>query len=71
MNSGTIKWFNRSKGFGFILPDDGGSDLFCHITNMRKDVAEAIDQGVAVTYDIGENPKNGRKHAESIRLKTP
>ena len=57
MSSGTVKWFNASKGFGFITPDDGGNDLFVHHTEIKTDGYAALDENQKVTYEVGEGKK--------------
>jgi CspA family cold shock protein len=54
MSTGTVKFFNDSKGFGFITPDDGGADLFVHITAINEDTLNENDK---VDYEIGEGQK--------------
>lgn len=53
MSNGTVKFFNNTKGFGFITPDDGGKDVFVHQSALSEDIAE----GDKVSYDIEESPK--------------
>jgi len=57
MSSGTVKWFNASKGFGFIAPDDGGDDLFVHHSEIQTQGYASLDEGQKVTYEIGEGRK--------------
>ncbi len=57
--TGTIKFFNQSKGFGFIVPDDGGKDVFVHITSLEKSGLNVLDEGARVTFEI-EPDKRGR-----------
>ncbi len=57
--SGTIKFFNQSKGFGFITPDDGTKDVFVHITALEKSGLNILDEGVKVTFET-EPDKKGR-----------
>ena len=54
MSNGTVKFFNGSKGFGFITPDDGGKDVFVHINGLN---GSSIDEGDKVTYDVEEGQK--------------
>jgi CspA family cold shock protein len=57
MSSGTVKWFNASKGFGFISPDDGGDDLFVHHSELRMEGYASLDEGQKVTFEVGEGKK--------------
>ncbi|MDR9375236.1 MAG: cold-shock protein [Schleiferiaceae bacterium] len=53
MSNGTVKFFNNTKGFGFITPDEGGKDVFVHKNNLKED----IDEGDKVSFEIEETPK--------------
>ena len=57
MSNGTVKWFNASKGFGFIMPEDGGDDLFVHHSEIMTQGYATLDEGQNVTYDVGEGRK--------------
>ena len=57
MAKGTVKWFNASKGFGFITPEDGGEDLFVHHSEIRTQGYASLDEGQAVTFEIGQGKK--------------
>jgi CspA family cold shock protein len=57
MDNGTVKWFNSSKGFGFIAPKDGGEDLFVHHSEIKVEGYASLDDGQDVTYDVGEGKK--------------
>ena len=57
MDNGTVKWFNSSKGFGFITPNDGGDDLFVHHSDIKAEGYASLDDGQSVTYEVGEGKK--------------
>ena len=67
MATGTVKWFNSSKGFGFIQPDDGGDDVFVHITALERAGLSRLAEGQKVTYEIKVDPKRG-KSSENLRV---
>ena len=52
MATGTVKWFNPTKGFGFIVPQDGGKDVFVHITAVQKAGLQSLDENQKVSYDV-------------------
>ena len=57
MSIGTVKWFNSSKGFGFINPDDGGDDLFVHHSEIKTDGYASLDEGQNVEFEVGQGKK--------------
>jgi CspA family cold shock protein len=57
VSTGTVKWFNASKGFGFITPDDGGEDLFVHHSEIKVDGYATLDDGQKVEFEVGEGKK--------------
>ena len=57
VSTGTVKWFNASKGFGFIVPDDGGDDLFVHHSEIKSSGYATLDEGQKVEFEVGEGKK--------------
>ena len=67
MATGTVKWFNATKGFGFIEPESGGKDVFVHITAVQSAGLPGLDDGQKVTYEI-EAGRDGRESAAQLQL---
>ena len=65
MATGTVKWFNDAKGYGFITPDDGGEDLFAHFSAIKMDGFKTLKQGQRVTFDLKDGEKG--KQADNIK----
>jgi cold shock protein len=65
MPTGTVKWFNDAKGFGFITPDDGGEDLFAHFSSINMSGFKTLKEGQKVSFDVTEGPKG--KQASNIQ----
>jgi CspA family cold shock protein len=57
MSTGTVKWFNDAKGFGFITPEDGGKDLFVHFSAIQSSGFKTLAEGAKVQYDAADGPK--------------
>ncbi|MCE2993712.1 MAG: cold-shock protein [Alphaproteobacteria bacterium] len=66
MNSGTVKWFNATKGFGFIQPDQGGQDVFVHISAVERSGLKGLNEGQKVVFDLATD--KGKTFAENIKL---
>jgi cold shock protein len=64
--TGTVKWFNSNKGFGFIQPDNGGKDVFVHISAVEKAGLSNLNEGAKVSYEEMEN--RGKTSAENLRV---
>ena len=67
MFTGTVKWFNSQKGYGFITPDNGNKDVFVHITALQAAGLDGLDDGQAVNFEI-EVASDGRESATNIEL---
>jgi len=67
MATGTVKWFNSTKGFGFIQPDDGGADVFVHISAVERAGLGTLNEGQRVHFEMENNPKNGKSSATNLR----
>jgi CspA family cold shock protein len=66
MRKGTVKWFNATKGYGFIAPDDGGKDVFVHISAVQRAGLETLKEGQVVTFEIVAH--RGKDAAENLKL---
>ena len=67
MATGTVKWFNPVKGFGFIQPDDGSKDAFVHISAVERAGLSSISEGQKVSYEL-QSGKNGKTSAENLSI---
>jgi len=65
MATGTVKWFNATKGYGFITPDDGGSDVFVHISAAQQSGLQALNEGQKIQFELAEQ-RNGKMAAEEL-----
>ncbi|WP_343312408.1 cold-shock protein [Brucella sp. BE17] len=66
MATGTVKWFNTTKGFGFIQPDQGNTDIFVHISAVQRAGLATLDEGQKVSYEIVEDRRSGRSSADNL-----
>ena len=66
MSTGTVKWFNATKGYGFIMPQDGSKDVFVHITAVQGAGLRGLNDGQKVTYDV--TMERGKASASNLRL---
>ena len=67
MTIGTVKWFNAQKGFGFIQPDDGGKDVFVHISAVERSGMGNLSEGQKVSFDIETDPRRGKSSAANLK----
>jgi CspA family cold shock protein len=67
MPVGSVKWFNVSKGFGFIQPVDGGKDVFVHVTALQKAGLTGLHEGQKISFDTVKNSADGKVHADNLR----
>jgi CspA family cold shock protein len=67
MTQGTVKWFNGQKGFGFIQPDDGGKDVFVHISAVERAGMHSLNEGQKVSYEIVADRRTGKSSADNLR----
>ncbi|GHF17904.1 cold-shock protein [Kordiimonas sediminis] len=69
MATGTVKWFNPTKGFGFIAPDDGGQDVFVHISAVERSGLNGLNDNDKVSYEVVVDKARGKSSAENLELK--
>lgn len=67
MNIGTVKWFNSTKGFGFIQPDNGGTDVFVHISAVERAGMQTLNEGQKVQFEIIRDNKSGKSSAGNLQ----
>jgi cold shock protein len=67
MTNGTVKWFNPTKGYGFIQPDDGGKDVFVHIRAVERAGMQSLDEGQKVSFEVVADRRTGKSSAENLR----
>jgi CspA family cold shock protein len=67
MPTGTVKWFNSQKGYGFIQPDDGGKDVFVHASAVERAGLSSLNEGQKVSYEEQQDRKSGKTSAENLK----
>lgn len=67
MTTGTVKWFNGTKGFGFIQPDDGGNDVFVHISAVERAGMASLHEGQKVSFELQRDARSGKMAAADLR----
>ena len=67
MATGTVKWFNGQKGFGFIQPDDGGSDVFVHISAVERAGMSSLNEGQKVSFELERDQRSGKTSAGQLQ----
>lgn len=67
MATGTVKWFNATKGFGFIQPDEGGTDVFVHISAVERAGIRDLNEGQKISYDVVADKRSGKSSADNLK----
>ncbi len=67
MQTGTVKWFNATKGFGFIQPDDGSKDVFVHISAVERAGLPGLNEGQKISFELRADRKTGKSSADNLR----
>ena len=67
MSKGTVKWFNSQKGYGFIQPDDGGKDVFVHISAVERAGMSGLNEGQKVSFELIDDRKSGKQSAGNLK----
>jgi CspA family cold shock protein len=68
MATGTVKWFNSTKGFGFIQPDDGGTDVFVHISAVERAGLRSLNDGQKISYELVQDKRSGKTSADQLSV---
>ena len=67
MNTGTVKWFNNQKGYGFIQPETGSKDVFVHISAVERAGMNTLNEGQKVSFDVVDDRRTGKSSADNLR----
>ena len=67
MATGTVKWFNSEKGYGFVEPDDGGKDVFVHISAVQRSGMDGLAEGQKISYELSTDRRTGKQAADEIQ----
>ena len=67
MTTGTVKWFNGQKGYGFIAPDGGGKDVFVHISAVERAGMQSLNEGQKVSFEVVADRRTGKSSADNLR----
>ncbi len=68
MSTGTVKFFNTTKGFGFIQPEDGSTDVFVHISALERSGITSLNEGQKVTFEVVQDKRSGKNAADNVQL---
>ncbi len=68
MATGTVKWFNSTKGFGFIQPDNGGADVFVHISAVERAGLRGLNDGQKISYEMVQDKRSGKMSADQLSV---
>jgi CspA family cold shock protein len=68
MTTGTVKWFNGTKGYGFIQPDTGGPDVFVHISAVERAGLRGLNEGQKVSYELVADRRSGKSSADNLKI---
>jgi CspA family cold shock protein len=66
MSTGTVKWFNAQKGYGFIQPDDGGTDVFVHVSAVQRAGLQTLREGQKISYELTQDRRTGKSSADRL-----
>ena len=67
MATGTVKWFNESKGYGFIQPDNGGKDVFVHVSALERAGLRGLAEGQKISYEVEQDRRSGKESATNLK----